>query len=249
MFLMKKRIWMVAVFMALLVAGCSQALQRGMVGQTYISTARPAISIDVKNLPLMASGQGTANLFWTGMLGGLNIDLWMAVYGQGGLAPMAITAQAQVPDGWMWDGIMRRPFSVDDSVEVFNGVTYQACTFIVNPANDPFGSLVTGVKADGHPQMWMVRAYAARFNFNSDKIIMEYREPLPDGVTSLTALPLGQANLLAEFAQRARDAFTVGPCPPNPVGVVDGYIQGIQWKYMGQTFLGTASQNVRFTDD
>lgn len=223
---------------------CADALQRGMLGTTYISTARPAIAISVENMPLMASGKGSANLFWSGMLGGLPINLWLAVYGTGGLAPMAITAQAQTPQGWYWDSIQPLTFSVDHGTEVFNGVTYQAWTFVVNPATDPFGALVTGTQPDGQPQLWMVRAFAARFNFNDDKIIMEYREPLPPGMTNLTELPLGQGMLLREFAQRARQTFQVGNAPANPADVVDGYIQGVQWRFMGQNFLGTASENI-----
>lgn len=243
-----KLLAIIALFI-LTLAGCMGALQRGMMGETYISTARPAISLSVNNMPLMTAGRGMTNLFWSGMAGGLTIDVWLAVYGTGGLAPMAIVAQAQTPQGWYWDGIMRRPFSVDDSVEVFNGVSYQACTFIVDPANDPFGELVTGVQPDGQPQLWLTRAYAARYNFNDDKIILEYREPLPQGVTTLTALPLGQGNLLLEFAERARNAFVVGPAPANPQGVVQNYAQGIQWQFMGQNFLGTVSQNAVFNRD
>lgn len=230
----------------LFLGACADALQRGLLDQAYISTARPSITLQAKNMPLMTGGRGMASLEWSSMLGGLTVDVWLAVYGEGGLAPMAIVAQAQVPSGWYWDGIMRRPFSVDEGVEVFDGVGYQACTFIINPANDPFGSLVTGVKADGSPQKWMVRAYAARYNFNNDKIIMEYREPLPDGVESLTALPLGQGDLLLAFAQRARDTFSVSAGPKNPQGVTDPYANSIRWQYMGQGFLGTASKDEVF---
>lgn len=235
---------MCALVLTGILGGCVGALQRGMLGNEYISTARPSIAIQAKNMPLLASGQGMANLMWSDMLGGLPIHVWLAVYGEGGLAPLAIAAQAQVPDGWYWDSIMRRPFSVDDNTEVFNGVTYQACTFIVNPAKDAFGGLITGVRPDGAPQLWIARAFAARFNFNDDKIILEYREPLPAEIASLTSLPYGQGDFLAAFEQRARDAFAVSAGPANPSGVNTGYAQGILWQYMGTNFLGTASQNI-----
>lgn len=222
--------------------GCNAALQRGMSGTTYISTARPAISVSVNNMPLMTAGKGTANMFWTGMLGGLPIQMWLAIYGTGGLAPMAIVAQAQTPQGWMWDGIMRLPFSVDAEDVSFNGVTYQGYTYLVKPENDPFGGLVTGVTPDGQPQLWIARAFAARYNFNNDKIILEYREPLPQEITSLTALPHGYGDFLQTFAQRARDAFTVSNAPANPGSLTENYIQGITWTNMGQNFLGTVSQ-------
>lgn len=237
---MKKALAPVLLSLVLL-CGCADALQRGMLDEAYISTARPSITVAVPAMPLMASGQATANLFWTGMMGGLNVEMWIAVYGEGGLAPLAIVAQAQTPQGWHWDGMMRQPFSVDEGIEIYDGVEYQACTFIVNPASDPFGYLVTGVQTDGQPQLWLTRSFQARYNFNVDKMIYEYREPLPEGVTDLSALPFGQAALLADFAQRARSAFNVSAGPKNPQGVKDGYIQGLQMKYMGQKFLGTAS--------
>lgn len=234
---------LLCMLITVLLYGCGQALHRGMIGNTYVSTARPAISLSVTDLPLLMAGKGMCNMDWTGMLGGLPVQVWLAVYGQGGLAPMAITAQAQLPQGWIWDGIMRQPFSVDDSVEVFNGVNYQACTFIVNPASDPFGALVTGSQADGQPQQWLVRAFAARYNFNNDKIILQYREPLPDGITSLTALPLGHGDLLTNFAERARKTFVVAAPPANANEAQEGYASDIQWDKMGQNFLGTVSRN------
>ncbi len=235
-----------ALVVLLSLAGCMGALQRGMDGNAYISTARPAIMLEAKNMPLMAAGQGICNLMWTDMLGGLPIQVWLGIYGEGGLAPMAIVAQAQTPEGWHWDGILRRPFSVDEGVEVFNGVGYQACTFIINPAHDPFGALVTATLPDGQPQMWVVRAYAARFNFNDDKIIMEYREPLPAAIQSLTAMPLGYGDFLQKFEQRARDSFAVAHPPKNPQNLNTGYIRGVEWQYMGQQFLGSASPDIRY---
>lgn len=223
--------------------GCAQSLQRGMLDNAYISTSRPSISVKAKDLPLMASGEGICNMYDTGMLGGLTVQMWIAVYGTGGLAPMAITAQAQVPSNWYWNGMMSRPFSVDNGTAAFNGVTYEAWTYIVDPAKDPFGAYVSGIQPDGQPQLWVARAFAARFNFNVDKIILEYREPLPPAITSLTALPLGYGDFLLQFAERARNAFIVGPAPVDPAGVQRGYIRGMQWQFMGQGFLGSVTQN------
>lgn len=241
----RKTVMMCLLALFVCIAGCKYAMQRGMLGDMYISTARPAIALGAKNMPLLAAGQGSCNLVWSDMLGGLPIQMWLAVYGEGGLAPLAITAQAQVPEGWYWDSNLRRSFSVDQGMEVFNDTTFQACTFIVNPANNPFGALITGVRPDGQPQLWIGRSFAARYNFNVDKIILEYLEPLPADITSLTALPLGQGNFLREFAERARNAFVVSPCPADTKGVTQNYIQGIQWQYMDNRFLGTASPNIR----
>ena len=219
---------------------CGQALQRGMADGAYISTARPAIMVQVRDMPLLTAGEGTANVFWTGMLGGLPVQMWLALYGSGGLAPLAIVTQAQLPSGWYWDAIMRRPFSVDEGTAAFGGVTYDAYTYIVDPGADPFANF-TGENAEG--QRWIARAFAARYYFNQDKIILEYREPLPEAITDLTALPLGYDAFLGEFAARAQAAFTVSPCPENIPPVQKSYIRGVEWQYMDQNYLGSISRN------
>lgn len=230
------------MMLSICLSGCAGVQKRGMLGEAYVSSTRPAICVQVKGMPLLAYGAGMPNITWTSVLGGLPIDTWVAVYGSGGLAPMAIVAQAEVPNGWYWDSDMKKPFSVDAGVEVFDNVAYQACTYIVSSSNDPFGRLATGGKPEGDPQMWLVRNFAARFNFNSDKIILQYREPLPEGVSSLSQMPYGHSELLANFEKRAREAFVVGPPPQNLSNVKDSYSSAIQWQYMGQNFLGTASQ-------
>lgn len=237
------RLCIVVLLMA--AAGCTGAQQRGMIGSMYVSTARPAISMEARNLPLRTAGRGTVNLTWSSVLGGLPVQVWLAVYGATGpQSPMAIVAQAEVPDGWYWDGIMRRPFSVDEGVEIFDNVAYQACTYIVDGTRDPFGDLVKGEEtANGEtPMRWIARGFAARYNFNADKIILEYREPLPAEITSLSALPYGQADFVRAFEQRAREAFSVGPLPSGSLQIRQGYAQGILWQYMDQRFLGTVSQ-------
>lgn len=239
---MRIKIFFAAIALALAAAGCTGALQRGMLEQSYVSTARPAISVTASNMPLLTYGQGMPNLAFTGEMGGLPIQMWVAVYGTGGLAPLAVSAQAQVPQGWYWDSGLTPPFGVDAGTEVFNGKNYDACTRIVNPANSPFGALVTGVHPDGSPQLWVARYYSARYNFDADKMIMQYMEPLPEGITSLESMPMGQGDFLQQFARRAREAFSVGEAPKNPQGVRGGYSDGIRWQFMTQTFLGTVSK-------
>ena len=51
--------------------------------------------------------RGMANLNWSDMLGGLNIQMWLAVYGTGRSRAPCVVAQADVPRGWYWDGICR----------------------------------------------------------------------------------------------------------------------------------------------
>ena len=65
--------------LVLMMVGCSAAQQRGMVGSAYVSTARPAIAVEAKNMPLLTAGRGSANLTRSSMAGGLPIRVWLAV--------------------------------------------------------------------------------------------------------------------------------------------------------------------------
>lgn len=239
---MKKYTLAAVAFLLLpLMWACGQSLQRGMLDGAYVSTARPAIMVQVRDMPLLTAGEGFSNVFWTGMLGGLPVQMWFALYGTGGLAPLAIVAQAQLPSGWYWDGLMERPFSVDEGTASFGGVTYTAYTYMVDPKSDPFINFEGG--SEGNQQRWLARAFAARYNFNQDKIILEYREPLPEQIVDLTALPLGYDTFLMEFAARAKAAFEVSPCPKDLPTVQKGYIKGIEWQYVDQNYLGSISRN------
>ena len=246
--MMKRMHFFVIAVLMLLMAGCNAAQQRGMAGSAYVSTARPAIALEAKDMPLLTAGRGSANLT-SSMAGGLPIRVWLAVYGAGGSSPMAVVAHAEVPYGWYWDGIMRRPFSVDEGVEVFDGVGYQACTYIVEGNRDPFGALAAGAISVDRPARWLVRGFAARYNFNNDKIIMEYREPLPAGMESLSALPLGAADALKTFEQRAREIFIVKAASADLSPLRQDYAQGVRWRYMDESFLGTVSQYDFFNDN
>ena len=85
--------------------------------------------------------------------------------------------------------------------------------------------------------------FANRFNFDSDKIVLEYREPLPEDITSITALPLGRADYIAAFEQRAREAFMVETAAVPAAGIMpQRNIGALQWRYMDETFWGTVSR-------
>lgn len=232
--------------LAMLLAGCNAGLQRGMVGPVYVSTARPAISLTVKDMPLLTGGQGQCNLTWTSVLGGLPVSVWLAAYGQGTpQSPLAIVAQAELPHSWYWNSDSTPPFSVDHATEIIGGTQFSASTFIVDGARDPF-SLLAGVQPDTPPVRWLVRSFTSRFNFNVDKVILEYREPLPEQMAFLDVLTIAQTDQLKAFEQRARNTFIVGRVPENLIGLVDPYLKNVLWQFMDQYFLGTVSQYDNF---
>ncbi|MDR1778076.1 MAG: DUF4851 domain-containing protein [Desulfovibrio sp.] len=221
--------------------GCAAGQQRGMNGAVYVSTARPAISLGVTGLPLLTAGEGATTLLSASMPTGAPTRVWLAVYGEASAqSPMAIVAHAELHPGWYWDSSMRRPFSVNEGVEVLGGLELQACTYTVDSARDPFSSLIQGLEES--PTRWIARGFAARTNFFVDKIILEYRERLPEDIASLTALPFGKGDFVKAFEQRARESFIVASAPSEILTLKRGYASSVRWRYMNEKFLGTASR-------
>lgn len=239
---MNKVLYCVTLCLVALMAGCTGAQQRGMQGNAYVSTARPAISMQAANMPLITGGEATVNLDGAGVLGGLQLNAWLAVYGKGdSQSPLAIVAMAEVPRGWYWDSDGQRPFSVDKGVEVFNNDGYAASTYIVDSKRDPFAA-VAGLNDDSRPMRWLVRGFAARYNFNDTKVVMEYREPLPENLAGQETLTESMTDQLKAFEQRADAAFTVASVPQNTKGIIAGYAKNIRWQYLDHRFWGTVSK-------
>ncbi|WP_374290453.1 DUF4851 domain-containing protein [Desulfovibrio desulfuricans] len=239
---MNRVLFCFALSLVAMMAGCTGALQRGMQGNAYVSTARPAISMQAVNMPLLTGGEGKAKLDGAGMLGGLFLNSWVAVYGKGDpQSPMAIVAMAEVPRGWYWDSDGQRPFSVDRGVEVFNNDGYAACTYIADSKRDAFATLA-GLNDEARPMRWLVRNFAARYNFNDTKVVMEYREPLPENLAGQETLTESMTDQLKAFEKRASAAFAVSPLPQSLAGIKPVYAKDVRWQYLDQRFWGTVSK-------
>lgn len=239
----------------LLAGGCggSGGQLRGLQHDRYVSTTRPSVSLAAKSLPLLTGGEGRGRLVRSGVIGGLPFRSWYAIYGTPAKGPLAIVAHGELPVQWIWDGDMRRPFSINVGTEVFGGEGFQAFTYIAETERDPFVRLTnpqTLQQEDAVPQRWIVRTFAKRCNFDIGKIVMEYREVLPNDIVSLTALPYGRADYVSRFEQRAREAFSV-QAPQIDAGNIEKHYVGdaILWQYMNEAFWGTASYNDTFRDD
>lgn len=231
-------------------AGCTAVQQRGMVGTTYVSTSRPAFSATAKQLPLLTAGFGRASLTETAVLGGLNVDAWIAIYGKGdGNSPLAIVAQGELDDPWYWNSALYHPFAIHEGADVLNGLGVQTCTYMVSESRDAFLPFMypqgTSVKKDETKPVrrWIARVFACRTDFNKGKIIFEYREPLPEGLTSLTSVPYGMSDVIPAFEERARQAFIVNLSPEKPVEIRQEYLAGLDWQYLDERFWGTVFLN------
>lgn len=243
-----------ALMCGMLLAGCAgSGQQRGLLHDRYVSTARPSIALAAKSMPLITGGEGRGRLVRCGVIGGLPFRSWYAVYGTPGKGPLAVVAQGELPPQWIWDGDMRRPFSINVGTEVIGGESFQGFTYIAETERDPFARLTNPQmlqQEDAVPQRWIVRTFAKRCDFDMGKIILSYREVLPDDIVSLTALPYGRADYVSRFEQRAREAFSV-QTPWTDTGTIEKSYVGdsILWQYMNENFWGTASYNDTFRDD
>lgn len=237
---MLKNAMLASLLSVALLAGCT-GLQRGMVGNTYVSSAKPAFAVTVPNMPLRASGSALPSVTTDDSLSGVTIDAWLAVYGGTAVGkPMAIVAQAEIPPAWYWDSDMYRNFSIDQGTAVFDGRLYQSCTYIVDGSTDAFSSLIPDT--DPNTLRWIARRFATRTDFNLGKITLEYREPLPQGFISLTNLPHGGQTFLHEFAERAEKAFVFSASEYNSSEIRHSYIEGVRIRYLNNNFWGTMSR-------
>lgn len=245
-----KKLLSAAFALTLLLGGCQAGFQqRGLDAQgAYVSTSRPAIQVAVPGLPWKAGGFSSGRLYDANMAGGLVLDVRSHVYAAGPQGPEASVTHAELPAGWIWTTVHPRPGAVNEGMEVFGGKGWTAFTYLVPRRTDPFaGTAGEPVDAgeDGAPCYWLARYCALVCNYRLTKIILEYREPAPEGMTGLSPLPFGQEGFVKGFEERARKAFQVmAPAPAAPVQ--QGGMGGIRWQFMDDRFLGDVmEQDVR----
>ncbi|MBO4335958.1 MAG: DUF4851 domain-containing protein [Desulfovibrio sp.] len=229
------------LFLLVQLLGCQgQSQMRGLVHDQYISTSRPQIAVG-STLPLLGCEKRTFKLEGMGSMGGLSIDTWISVYGSA-QGPMAIVAHADLPRGWKWDANLSQPFNVHEDRLYLGEIPFFAQTFLSLPGKNPFVADETdqGQTAKQAP-LWIIRSYSQRFNDDTSKIILEYRERLPEGVHSLSSLPYGQSDLLKDFARRAEQSFRLSSKPATVQNVRFQPIPCLRSRYLDEHFFGTAT--------
>ena len=108
---------------------------------------------------------------------------------------------------------------------------------------------VVGDPTDNGPAYWIARYFARVVDFRLGKIILEYREPAPQGMVSLSGNPVGQSGFVSQFEKRAEKAFSLGT--PGSVGqITNSRPADIRWAFMRDEFLGDCTENQPdFNDD
>lgn len=238
MFIPKKIVLLLVVCMVLV--SCT-GLQRGVVGESLVSSARPAVEISVPSLALRTSGFTVASVTTSDALGGAPVEAWLAVYGgTTPFEPMAIVSLAVAPSTYFWDSDLSRVFSVHHGTTDFNGQVYHACTYIIEGDRDPFLTLVP-IK-EGAKQRYLARRFAQRTNFNENKITLEYREPLPKDIMTYTDILLYNSELISAFETRAYAAFKVGSFVPSDTIIATKYLRDVQIRYLNTNYFGTMTR-------
>lgn len=234
------KIVLLGLTMAFLICGCNAVQQRGMAGNAYVSTSRPAICVDVRDMPLKTAGRGTGTLYKPALTGALTLDVRTAVYASTPEKPMAVITHAELPSPrWIWSTVYPRVGGIHEGTEILDGQAFAAFTYLVPCRNDPFAGLAGEEPAEGQQTYWLARYFAARLNFNNDKLILEYREPAPaEFGQSLSTIPYGMTDALAAFEDRARKAFTLTSPDVEAGSVVVGYPTGVRFSQMSDPYLG-----------
>lgn len=232
--------WLYIFITIVVLSGCAP-LNRGMDGNMYVSTAKPAIAMSAKNLPLRTAGQVLPSVTTDSSLGGVTVNAWIAVYGgRTQQEPMAIVSLATTPPEYYWDSDMTRIFSVNKGMALFGDEGYQACTYIVSGKTDAFTPLVQSDAPDA--LRWIARRFALRTNFMDTKITLEYREAISEEIVTLDSLPVGGIDFLKQFEERAENAFFVAVPQRNSVTLRTGFPQGINTRYLNTNFFGTMTR-------
>ena len=132
---------------------------------------------------------------------------------------------------------------------MLNGLGVETCTYMVSESRDAFlpfmqPQAASAKKDEDKPvRRWIARVFACRTDFNRGKIILEYREPLPEGFTSLTSVPYGMSDVIPAFEERARQAFEINMSPTKPANIRQEYLSGLSWQYLDERFWGTVFLN------
>ncbi|MBQ7738257.1 MAG: DUF4851 domain-containing protein [Desulfovibrionaceae bacterium] len=228
--------------LVLIISGCLRGEQRGVSGQNYISTARPPLEISAPSLQLLGSSPANIKLPGMGMIGGVPLRTHITYYGSKD-GPKLLIAHAELPSGWIWDANPWQSFSVNKIEEGIGGINFAAQTFLTIPYKNPLATDAESqmAKEQKTNDRWIVRNFSRRFNNDRHKIIIEYREKLSSDIDNLNAMPYGSANLLSEFENRARKAFTITAPTLNDAKLQQIPLPDIRLRYLDEHFFGSAT--------
>ncbi|MFI3272412.1 MAG: DUF4851 domain-containing protein [Pseudomonadota bacterium] len=235
------RILIPIVLICLILGACTlmkrRPLQRGLVGDTFVSTGQPAFALQAQG-PLRLTSAGVMDLqLQSPQLGSSNASAscWYALYASASQShdmPITVNTTSATHDTskpsallafltdaknpWQWEmSVASGQLEVHvDSLEL-DGKPAHAATFVLPQGKDPWAPLMANA-AYGQAGDTLVRRFTLLMQQRRAKLIIEYREPIT-ATTAMTVRPLEDFAALAAFEQRALDAFTLHTSPAgNP---------------------------------
>lgn len=239
------RIILALIGACILLAACTilgkkRPLQRGLVGETFVSTGQPAFALQAEPyLALKSAGVMDLQL-QTPQLGSTNASAscWYALYVDEGdearamppavriavthdstskaSALLAILVDAQNP--WQWEmSVASGHLEVHADTLEIDGKPAHAATYVLTQNKDPWAQLMSRAGFAGQSTDTLVRRFTLLMQKRRAKLIIEYREPL---MTSSAVRPLEDFAALAAFEQRAREAFNLYTSPSGKAPTV-----------------------------
>lgn len=236
--------------LAVLACTACTPLMRGFQQGELVSQNAPPVTIQ-SSLPLLTKGQSAP--FVQVDMTFANPQTWLAVYGgQTPSAPVAVAVYSVAPTNLQWDlaGIELVDSPVVNEV-AFGGHTFSSIFRVISGQRDPFTPL-TAADADSADKMvWLSQRFVSLEDFRKTKIILEYRELMPESLADMAGTP-GLLLLRPEtqaFAQRAQAAFTVQFAYTGPAIARAPYLgDTVNQRYLG-AFLGGLSPIAPFFSD
>lgn len=235
------RVLIPIILACILLAACTmmkkkRPVQRGLVGESFVSTGQPAFALQAEpHLALRSAGVMDLSLL-TQQLGNSNAtaSCWYALYVNHGdeahampinvshdstkkaSALLAFLVDAKNP--WQWEmSVASGHLEVHaDNLEI-DGKPAHAATFVLSQNKDPWAPLMSHTGFAGQSTDTLVRRFTLLMQQRRAKLIIEYREPL---INNSGMRPLEDFAALAAFEQRAREAFNLYTSPSGDVPTV-----------------------------
>ncbi len=220
----------------ILLTACTP-LMRGVEGGKLLSGGRPPLTVE-SSLPLRAAG--SAAPFIMTDLGFKTPDTRLTVHGaEDAASSLAVAVFAEAPELMEWHYPSFSPSDGPITGEVMlGGRPFAVSVRITDAAGDPFTPLLGLDEKQGASLRWLSQRFTALAEFRKVKIILEYREPLPEGLDDLPVALFVDDERVKAFSRRARQAFEVQFACADPPERRTEPIQGINQRTLGK-FVGT----------
>ena len=189
-------------------------LYRGLDASTnaFVSTAYPPVLVQPSDeFQNVAHGSLYVHVAeGDGMLKNIPVDAWYALY-RSERAQMAVIV-AQCSDQWIWEistlGVEYQRLQVLRSYYGDGSRDATLNVYVRTGSRDPWMPIFAEYGSSWEGDVLVAR-YEWCTSHDTDKLLVEYREPLPAPKEEL----LGRQTLITEFLERAQAAFSLAPVP------------------------------------